>query len=433
MTTNRPSITRIGVSAGTVLVAALLSGCAGSHVRSASSAVPERTASKVEAKADKAIARAEQSVQKAPQAGAVRTALGQAYLAAGRFDSAATALSDAMALGDNSGRTALSLALARIGQGRFQDAVSLLDDWRTELPASDLGLALALSGETSRGVAVLSDALRGGDNSAKLRQNLAYAYALDGRWQESRLMAAQDVPADQLERRMAFWALSTLPDRNNERVAALIGAPVRHDPGQPAALALKTDPAKEQLAAEIATEAAAQPAVAAAELPAAAAAAPAPVGAVVSANLDVQTSPIPMARPSVAQAFGIVPVVAHAAARSSRVAVAVRPAVGAGSHYVQLGSFSSPQGARRAWGIYTRHNHALTAYPMTITQASVRGQTVWRVAAGGLGGRRAANGLCSSVKALGGACFAYAVPVKASPAPGAPVRGPSGPQMARRR
>ena len=433
MTTDRSSITRIGVAAGTVLVAALLSGCAGSHVRSASSTVPERTASKVEAKADKAIARAEQSVQKAPQAAAVRTALGQAYLAAGRFDSAATALADAMMLGDNSGRTALSLALSRIGQGRFQDAVSLLDDWRTELPASDLGLALALSSETSRGVAVLSDALRGGDNSAKLRQNLAYAYALDGRWQESRLMAAQDVPADQLERRMAFWALSTLPDRNSERVAALIGAPVRRDPGQPAALALKTDPAKEQLAAEIATEAAAPPAVAAAELPAVAAAEPALVGAVVSANLVAQTSLAPMARPSVAQAFGIIPVAAHAVARSGRVAVAVRPAGGVGTHYVQLGSFFSPQGARRAWGIYTRHNHALTAYRMTITQASVRGQTVWRVAAGGLGGRRAANGLCSSVKARGGACFAYAAPVKALPAPGAPVRSPSGPQMARRR
>ena len=447
MTTDRTSITRFGVAAGTVLVAALLSGCAGSHVRSASSALPEQNLAKADVKADKAIARAEQAVLRSPQAAATRTALGQAYLAAGRFDSAAIALDDAMTLGDNSGRTALSLALAWIGQGRFQDAVSLLDDWRTEIPASDLGLALALSGETSRGVAVLADALRGGDNTSKLRQNLAYAYALDGRWQESRLMAAQDVPADQLERRMAFWALSTLPDRNSERVAALLGSPMRRDPGQPAALALKIDPAKEQLATETAAGTVASPAAPAAELPVVAAAEPAPVGAVVSANLAAQTTPVlaptPVrpsvftARTTVAQAFGPAPVAAaRVVARSGRVAIAVRPAVaavGAGTHLVQLGSFSSPQGARRAWGIYTRHDRALASYRMTIVPANVRGKNVWRVAAGGIGGKLAANGLCSSLKARGGSCFAYATPLNVAPAPATPMRGPVGPQMVRRR
>ncbi len=81
--------------------------------------------------------------------------------------------------------------------GRNRDAVAILDDWRDAIPVADLGLALALAGEPTRGSAILADALRNGENTPKLRQNLAYAYALDGRWREARIMMMQDVPADQ--------------------------------------------------------------------------------------------------------------------------------------------------------------------------------------------------------------------------------------------
>ena len=70
---------------------------------------------------------------------------------------------------------------------------------------------------------------------------------------------------------------------------------------------------------------------------------------------------------------------------------------------------------------------------MTIMPATVRGKVVWRVAAGGLVGRSAANSLCAGFKSHGGACFAYAGPVKASPrAPAAPGVVASQ-RMARRR
>ena len=78
-----------------------------------------------------------------------------------------------------------------------------------------------------------------------------------------------------------------------------------------------------------------------------------------------------------------------------------------GTHLVQLGSFSSAQGARRAWGILSAHNGELRHLQMVITPAKVRGHDFWRVAAAGFTGP-AANGLCSAVKARGGACFAYA-------------------------
>ncbi len=443
MTPVRFTATRIGFAAGSMLAVSLLSGCSASRIHSASAALPEGASSQLDSKAEKAVIRAEQAVRRSPQDAGARNALGLAYLGAGRFDSAATALNDAMALGDNTGRTALALALAQIGQGRHADAVALLDDWRSDIPAGDLGLALALAGETSRGVAVLVDAVRTGDNSAKLRQNLAYAYALDGRWQESRTMAAQDVPADQLDRRIAFWALSTLPDRNKERIAVLLGAPLRGDPGQPAALALTADPAKEQLAAETAAPvAAAAPPVLAEAAPAPAVAAP--LVTTVSANIAAQQAtpgyiaPAPAAlvqpRTSVAQAFGSVePVVAQPAAVQPVKVVRAKVAAG-GTHFVQLGAFSSLQGARRAWGIYTRQDRSLRAYRMTITPTNVRGKNVWRVAAGGLVGRMAANNLCAGFKTHGGTCFAYAAPRKFIPAaPGVPGVVAGGPQMARRR
>lgn len=452
MTAARTTATQLGIAAGTVLTATLLSGCGGSHINSASSAMSDARLAKADAKAEKAVIRAEQTTQRTPEDPAVRAALGQSYLAAGRFDSAATALNDAMTLGDNTGRTALCLALARIGQGHFPEAVALLDDWRTEIPAGDLGLALALAGEPARGVAVLTDAVRNGENNAKVRQNLAYAYALDGRWQDARIMAAQDVPADQLEKRMAFWALSTLPDRNRERVAVLLGAPVRLDPGQPVALALKSDPTSEQLAVETSAvtppptvvAAAAPVAHAAGELQAVAAvvpavpqvaiAEPAPQPAIATAPTVAEpvVQKIAPTRQTVSQAFGVAVAAATRTKRHSVPTVALAlPTTVRGTHYVQLGAFSSQQGARRAWGIYTRHNAGLAAYRMTITPANVRGKAVWRVAAGGLVGKQAANNLCSSFKSRGGSCFAYVAP-SALPLPNAPVRGAVGPQMARR-
>ena len=64
-----------------------------------------------------------------------------------------------------------------------------------------LGLDVQLAGETEQGVHVLSNAVRGGDNTPKSRQNLAYALALNGNWAGARIMAAEDVPLDQLDAR----------------------------------------------------------------------------------------------------------------------------------------------------------------------------------------------------------------------------------------
>ena len=78
---------------------------------------PDKTAAAAKAalaggQFDKAIQLAEALVAASPREPSYRALLAHAYLKAGRFESAALTFDDAMKLGDNSGKTALGLALA---------------------------------------------------------------------------------------------------------------------------------------------------------------------------------------------------------------------------------------------------------------------------------------------------------------------------------
>lgn len=428
MKTNRKRSKSLGpmtlrFASGAALGAALLVGTAYADARAKESRGQEAELKRSD---EKAVERAEQAVAKSPQDAALRAALGQAYLRAGRFGSASAAFHDAIALGDTTSRTSLGLALAQTANGNGREAVAIIENARDGLPASDVGLGLALAGETGRGVAVLSDALRGGDNSPKIRQNLAYAYALNGQWREARIMMAQDVPAEQLNARLTQWAVSSRPELAQQRVATLLGAPLRADTGMPQALALNGAPAAVEAPVQTA---AAAPAASApvTELPpvdqasafaAAPVEAPAPVVAGSTLAPAFAAAPAPAPQTNSLAAFdefarpvsstlkapqGHSSAVRSAAPRQAR-AVAVSAQ---GSHVVQLGSFSSEQNARRAWTVFTSRNPELAKARMVITQAEVNGRTFWRVAAASYE-RSAAQGLCSSVKARGGACFAYA-------------------------
>ncbi len=478
---NRTKLLSLGLTGAIALAIVAGSGFADQVV---ARPTPDKTAAAAQAalakgQVDKAISLAESVVAASPREPSYRALLAHAYLKAGRFASAATTFDDAMKLGDTSSKTALGLSLAYVGAGRNRDAVSILDDWRDAIPVADLGLAMALAGEPTRGSAILADALRGGENTPKLRQNLAYAYALDGRWREARIMMSQDVPADQMDARISEWAAQARPEDFQVRVAGLIKAPLRSDPGQPSRLALNANPAAEQLAVETAAVrdvpqvAAATPVEPVAELPAAepvaALASYAPVGAKpvepmkVAAAAPVEPAPVvqPAVAPRFAQSFVSIPVVQPLpvrqtrAAAPARVRVAAAPAyagkpVAADTHRIQLASFFTEQGARRAWGIYTAKNPELRKYRMTITKAQVRGKTYYRVAAAGLNGSQGARSLCGTVKARGMACFAYATSTgvpgtraanapmlaqakPAAPKAAAPKVGVTGPAMARKR
>ena len=436
------------------LATALVAGTGYGNMAEASARSAQSDYTKAVKRLDHSVGDAEQAVRRSPRDVTARIALGNAYLAAGRFDSAATTLQDAVSLGDASPATALRLALALIGVGQDRDAVTVLDQNRDAIPAGDYGLALALAGETSRAVDVLADAMRNGENTAKVRQNLAYAYALDGRWSDARVMAAQDVPADQLDGRISAWATMVRPEDYQQRVAGLLGAPLRPDAGQPAELALggaQHEPAAPQVAVAAPT----------AELPAVGEAPTAPAAPDPSREFAVAEEPaipfaaapalapapapaaeLPAAVSTFDTAFAAAPPAVFQPVATGRAApvraLRAKPVITAaafakpqrnGTHAVQLGSFSTPENAKRAVKIYQSRHPELKNFALTITPAVVHGKNFWRVSAAGFS-QASAFGLCSTVRTRGGGCLAYSA---ARPLPGAlPVRGQGGVMMARR-
>lgn len=465
-TRTTPNARMLALAAGTALASMAVTGCATQSAPRADYSASRADVALKKGKTTQAIAHAEAAVAADPRNAAYRAMLGAAYMDAGRFVAARTSFDDALKLGDNTPRTALGFALSASAAGDQPAALSVLTDWQDQIPAADLGLAFALAGAPQQGVQVLTDAIRSGDNTPKVRQNLAYALALGGNWGSAKIMAAQDVPGDQLNARMAEWAQTAAPEMGAARVAALLGTKVSADPGQPAALALASEPAVQQAAAEAAAYAPPAPdapamqqvAVAdAGELPALAApvpmapvmpapmpqAAPQPAPQVavatpaVAAPRDFETAfaaPAPVAATPAAMMqqaaqYAAQPVVQQTATRLGSVDAKVAPrrtpvrdvATPAGSHLVQLGSFSSEAGARRAWGIYAKQFPQLAGYDMVITKAVVRGKTYFRVSAGGLA-RAEAGSVCSSVRSKSQGCFAWP---EGRPLPGAidrPVR-----------
>ena len=453
----------IGLAVTTAMAGALLSGCTTNAAPPAAQSASRAEQALDAGKAGKAIRNAEAAVLAEPRNAAYRAMLGSAYLDAGRFSSAATSFDDAMQLGDHSARTALSLALALAGEGKHPQAAALLNEWEGEIATADLGLALALAGQPERGVHLMGNAIRNGDNTPKMRQNLAYAYALAGRWREARLMAAQDVPADQLGARIEEWAMMAQPEAWQQRIAALLDVPAAaSDAGQPVQLALSNNPSIDQLAEQATALAAADvpaPAPAAfaeapsAELPPLAVANAVPERAmpVTPANFEAAFAPpaptaptAPVAGPVSEQALSFVqtPVVqavpvspasrnagpvtqdaqrfVQAAAAPARPTAPARTAArasqrGESGHLIQLGSFTSEQGARRAWKIYTQRYPELAGHQMVLSEAVVRGKHYWRVSAGGFG-KSSSTSMCGKVKASGEGCFAYA---EGRPMPGA--------------
>jgi len=434
----------------TALASTTLAACTTNSAPAADFSANKAQVALAKGNASEAISHAEQSVLASPRDAAYRAMLGAVYMDSGRFLSAAASFKDAMDLGDTSPRTALSYALAEIAVGQQGRALSTLNEHRGSIDASDLGLALSLAGQPQQGVHVLGNALRGGQNTAKVRQNLAYSYALTGNWRAARLMAAEDVPADQISDRIAEWAQSSAPEFHHARVAKLLNVPVVGDTGQPAMLALSNHNSVEQMAdAAVADNAAPMAESTPAPLPALAAA---PRTELPALALPAQPSAVPASIEKsaaqvqeFAQAFAArepaktsvpsveaggsravsEPVVQLAPTRTasagfvSQAGKAESRGVVAGEHLIQLGSFSSQASAERAWGIYTKRYPQLKNYDRVITKARVRGKNYFRVSAGGFQRASAAN-MCSSVKTSKQGCISWAAN---SPLPGALDRG----------
>ena len=363
-----------------------------------------------------AITYSEQAVQKSPQDFGVRALLGSAYFAGGRFASAEAALKDSLELFSNQPQVILKLALSQIAQGKNAEAVETLNGARGVLDPADYGLALALAGRPSEALSVLEPAARVEGADARVRQNLALSYAFAGDWTNARTIAAQDVPADQLDSRIHQWMQLAKPVRASDQVAALTGVtPAAADPGQPGRLALRKSDSQP-------AQAAAAPLPAFEPLPQVAEAAPAPVvdslapaplpaPAVAEAPAPIVVAPVevpsfvavPPAPPPPRKASA--PIRRASAAKQS---VPVRNAAlrrGNANVVIQLGAYSNAQRVAAAWSTITKRYPALREYmPMTARFHSAKG-TVYRLSIKGFSNQQEAIARCRLLKTRGGNCF----------------------------
>jgi hypothetical protein len=409
-----------------------------------------------------ALTKAENAVANAPRQADLRAALGMAYLREGRFQSATAALGDAVTLGDTQPRTQLSLALAQPATGRPARR------WPRWMPTAPRfrrrsGPGAGAGGRSGARRCHSGRCAARRRSSPKLRANLAYAYALDGRWTEARNLAALDMPADKVDERMTEWAATAQPDAAPRRVAAMLNVAIKADGGMPTALALKDGPSGAQ-AAQLASAA-----QVAAPLPAGPVLGAAPVAELppVAANTAPAAAPVapPAAEPAALPAPDPLPPPLPPTARprpSPRTRKAPprcphprpraalpcccrtgRRAGEAGAAHAQ-GASCAHQGrrccqrsrkarrsrARRtggrawqrfacgaAWRLPQRKNaraarakalhrdKSLSSADVTIAKAVVEGKTFWRVSLGGLDAA-AATGKCEAIRKNGGTCFA---------------------------
>lgn len=358
-----------------------------------------------------AVEKAEEAVAAMPRLAEYRALLGQAYLSAGRFQSAETTLGEATSLDPSNARAGLNLVLAQIANAHNDRALATLDAYRERLSAADYGLAAALAGDLAGATNVLEAAVRDPGADAKARQNLALTYALANRWREARIMAAQDLSGEALYARMTEWAAFTVPSASSQQVASLLGVTPVADPGQPTQLALgPTAEVRVALApAEPAVAADPAPAVVADTGPAPAfevseAPASTTVAAVEPAAEPVRAAP-PVRSPAPAIRQVVLPASGSAVARSER---PFRP-VQSGTFVVQLGAYSTAARAEAAWQGASGRFRALDNYSAVTGRIQIRNVSLYRISVSGFTSRAAAGQVCARVKAAGGDCFVRSV------------------------
>ena len=341
-----------------------------------------------------AVGYAEKAVENTPNEASFRALLGSAYFAAGRFASAEAAFKDSLSIDANQPQITLKVALAQIAQGKNAEAIVTLDSARGTIDPADYGLALALAGRPGDAVAMLGAVARAAGADARVRQNLALSYALSGDWTSAKTIAAQDVPADQLDGRMQQWLQLANPAKPGDQLAALIGVtPAASDPGEPTRLALAKPDTQVAQAAP-----AEQPVPQVAEAtvppigPMEAAPGDAPVASSPSFTAEVTAPPPPPAAKPARVVHARLP------------KVAIRRAGKSGA-VMQIGAYGNAQRVAAAWNAAARRYGALREYtPMSARFDSPKG-TFYRLSVKGFASMNEANALCTSLRRGGGTCF----------------------------
>ena len=369
---------------------------------------------------------AERAVENTPNDAGFRALLGNCYLAGGRFQSAEAAYKDSLQLVANQPQVIVKLALVQSALGKKNEAAQLLEQSQSVLDPTDLGLALALAGRPDVAIQVLDAAARQPGADSRTRQNLALAHAFQGDWDSARLIASQDLAADQVDARIQQWMALSKPAHESDQVASFIGIqPTAADPGQPVRLALNKGKdevryaAAEPMPSSTVTEglgnsatvdvAEAVPAEAPQDVAVAVAepvSAPEPAP-VVMAQADPNPAPVFVPASAPAPAPALSPAVAKVTAPVRRAAVA-RP-VKAGSAVVQLGAYSSRDRISVAWNKALSKFNSLRGYTPVSARYEGANGTYYRLSVKGFGSAREAQNFCSNLKKSGRPCFVRTV------------------------
>lgn len=463
---NRTTLVRIGAMSLMLGISTVACSTGGGHVATLAEQTPKakdaalRSAAKARValaahRGAAAVDAAEQAVALQPQDGGYRMLLGQSYLAAGRFASAETSFRDSLTLVPDQPKAKFNMALAQIAQGRAGEAQATLHALSGSIPAADLGLALALSGDRQTAIAMLTDLVRSGKSDARGRQNLALAFALNGQWREARAVAMQDTPASQINGQIGRWAELAKPETAGPtQVASMLGVKPANDPGLPTQLALASPAPSEAPVALAAADPVPVVSTAAASIAAApiavapiavaqAAPTPTPVTASVTVPLD---EPLPAATSSDAPAASVM-LAAQTQTRQADIApppllrapkspfrravmtVQPKPVFRSSGYVVQLGAFAKAGAIQAAWDRASKSMPRLAGFAPTRAEFSMSGASLVRLSVSGFADRASAVSLCQQIRGKGGACFVRAT---AGDAPMQWVKRDGGTQVASR-
>jgi D-alanyl-D-alanine carboxypeptidase len=367
-----------------------------------------------------AVTLAEQAAEATPQDYNVRSLLGNAYFAGGRFASAEAAYNDSLSLASAQPQIILKRALVQIALGKNDQAISGLQAAQGMIDPADYGLALALAGRPAEAVQVLDVAARAQGADSRVRQNLALANALSGDWAAARVIAGQDLAPDVVDARVQQWMSLAKPTNSYDQVAALVGVtPAAADPGQPVRLALVQTDTRQAQAAPAPAPQVAQAAVADAPAfaapvadplmpaPSVAEAAPAPV--IAEERVDyASAAAISLEAPAAfaVMASNFAPKAKPTVKKSSAKArPAASQSLGSPKAVVQLGAYSSEERVSAAWAQLSKKYPNLRKYsPMTARFNGPRG-TVWRLSIRGFDNQQEAIARCQTLRGKGGSCF----------------------------
>lgn len=340
------------------------------------------------------------------------------------------------------GKALVFIASGDLAQGRT--ALAALEQQVPGAPhlAADVGLALALLGDTTRASAMLETIARSPSADSRSRQNLALTYALAGDWVRARELAMVDVDHDTAAHMLAGW--SGLVQRSAPmRVASLlavsptqlamlenrylaIAAPRRG--AQDAVEMLAAVPEQAPDDATQRARLAAPAAVYAASITAVSPAVPQASGPSLKDALKPATPlnllPAKVHMTSLDTAFaGASPTpAARVTLARADVSAIARPAPDAGSEApqpagpdpvavapvwtVQLGAFPTTGLAVKGWETFRTSHATVLAKAKPYTTITVSGdQTLTRLAVGSFNARSEAISMCNAIKLTGGSCL----------------------------